>query len=378
MIRGGDGSPPRVTSVLRPVLVGICVLAYSITGCGNENAETVTPAQTVAALVDSISREYQSRVLDFAYIPREAAFVGEHGRVLVLDTSDPYLRLFTGDGDPLWQGSPPNVDGLEAVPEAIAAFGDDVVVLQPGFASYWSLAGDTLALRRQIALPKGDLPLGAIRACGDDGWILYLRDPNMPMDVAALGEEPKPGAPEVRPMGDPELRAAWIYPLAEWDAGVRGHAGNLLSRFDSSIVMLHRPSLRRGGVYTEFDCTGGAGRTVTENALVTGSGYPVQITRGRALQWSAGVAAVADGFVLALHRWFTPGFHDVDRFFYETEIIRLSAGAFVGSILIPGQWLLMDYRGDRGLLLTMSEPIPHFVVLPDSLISPANLTSQHQ
>jgi hypothetical protein len=324
---------------------------------------------TVAKLVELRSREHREHTSGALQLPREARFVGDGEYVLVLDRRPPHLRLFLPDGRPAWQGSPPLRDGAESIPEAIGATGSEVLALEPGRATRWVVGQDSLALMDSTALPDGVLPLGGIPGCGGE-WILYLRDPTLPFDVRVLTGEGVPADPQVRPLPDwPGGAAAWTFPLPDWSVGVRGHAGVRISRADDGIAILHRPSLRQGGYVLELDCEGAIRRTVSESDLATGAGYPVQVPRSRALEWAPGIVAVPDGFLIAFHRWFSPRFHDVDEGFYLTEIVRFGGGDYLGSVLLPGSWLLMDRHPRLGVLLTMSEPFANFIVLPDSIFA---------
>jgi hypothetical protein len=80
--------------------------------------------------------------------------------------------------------------------------------------------------------------------------------------------------------------------------------------------------------------------------------------------------AIPDGLIVAMHRYFAPGFHDVTEPMWKTEVFRFMHGEYQGSIVIEGQWMLMDHDPGLGVLMSSNDPLPHFIRIPEAALAP--------
>lgn len=303
---------------------------------------------------------------------REARFLAGGTRVLVLDRYSPHLRLFTTEGKLLWTGGrsgggPAELRG----PQAIAVKGAEAIVLQRGRIGYWTLRSDSLEVRSE-ALPAWYYPLGGEYGC-DDELLLYGMDGRDCFSKASnqgtrsqeiawlhVAHRSSSGALELRPM--------WTQGRDPSGTGRSGHRGLLISRTDSGLVLWHRSSPRAAGQILELNCNLVVLRSHSEAQLATGDSIHVLEPRKRALEWTNGIVALRDGFVIALARYTSARTRELGLSSradgWSTELFRFQHGRFVQSVSIPAQWFLMDYDPKQGLLMSADEPQPHFVVVP--------------
>lgn len=299
--------------------------------------------------------------------PREGRFIGEDGSILLLDRHPPFLRLIARDGELVWSGDPPPGSPAPGEPEAIGVAGERVLLLERGRVVLYESTADSLAVAGFLPLPARYLPMGAVRGCSGE-WLVYARD-DEPQSPAATG------APDRIRVTSHTLRTAagslerlslWVLPLDPMGGNWEGHSGSTIAARDSVITLLHRASPKQAGVVIEASCDGAVLRRYREESLVTGDSVPVVLPRPRALEWMAGIAALPGGFIAAQQRWFSPAVHQVDSYRYATELLRFTGGEYAGSLVVRGQWKVLDYRAGAGLLLAATEPAPHVAVLPDS------------
>lgn len=335
-------------------------------------------------LISELSARYLSRIGAALSNPVEGRFVDEDRLVVILDRHPPHLHLFSADGEWLWSGGAEGDGPAEFridLGYALGAAGRQVVVAQRGRLSLWTVKGDSLALDRTLRLPASHAPQGLVGGCDDD-WLFYGRDESgaaIPDDSWTAVEAPElPFLHRLRIKGDSVL----LDPLWNDDPDLIGwqvgHQGALLHRTGAHVAVHHRP-FRYGahGHFLEFDCAGILLRSVDELALVKGDSFPVVAPRPRALGMS-GTVALEGGFLTATRRWFSPDLHDVDEYTIQTEIFRFRDGLFNGSVLIPGQWLLLDVDSDGRLLGAVSAPEPHFIRVPLDTLFPKSGLVQHE
>lgn len=344
--------------------------AFAVWSCGGVGREGETDNATRLSGEQALSApDFGVDISAHVQNPREGRFVGSRNHILILDRHAPYLRLLTRDGELLWSGGA-SAPVSSSKPEAIGVAGDKVLVVERGTLALWHFSGDSLALEELHPLDSRYLPLGAAEGCLP-GWLVYVRDDE---------SDPPPGfrtasrdAVTIRVLPPSprshDLVTLWALPIAPGATAAEGHAGTLIARRDMTVTLLHRASPREAGVILEADCDGTVRRQHRELALVTGDSLPVLVPRPRPLEWTAGIVGIGDGFIIAQQRWFSPVVHGVDSYHYSTELLRFSHGEYVGSIIIRGQWKLLDYDAGLGVLLAMTEPSPHFAVLSDTVFA---------
>jgi hypothetical protein len=103
---------------------------------------------------------------------------------------------------------------------------------------------------------------------------------------------------------------------------------------------------------------------VSEQSAVTGKDFAVIEPQPRALEWTNGVLATADGFVLAVPRWYYRDTANGPSNYWRTELLKFRHGVFQRSWLIANQWFALDYHPIGGSMFSSDTPRPHFIVLP--------------
>ncbi len=136
-----------------------------------------------------------------------------------------------------------------------------------------------------------------------------------------------------------------------------------------SAVGSHRSSHPVAGEFLELDCDASILHRHSELSLATGDTIEVLEPRNRSLEWHIGAVAIPGGFLTAQHRYFSRRFFRVPTALYRTELFLFLGGRYRGSMLIPRQWLLMDFNPNAGVLLTSLSPGPHFVRVPLEMIT---------
>lgn len=319
-------------------------------------------------VLENLTQDYSSRVgVEGIGRAAEARFLAEGSRVLVLDRFPPHLRLFTAEGEPLWSGGLSGGGPAELRdPQALGTNGGDVVVLQPGMRiSRWALERDSLRFVGAIPLSAEYAPLGIVSGCSDD-WLLYAR--NDSHFVASSSDSPRSRIDYLHRLrfneGAPELTTLWSDARDITAALGYGHSAALIGRSDTIVAVWHRSNAQRAGQVMQFDCDGRVVATVAEASLVTGGELRVQISRPAALEWTSGVLAVDGGMMVAMHRYFSRRVHRVPEPFWKTEVFGFRHGRYVGSVVLSGQWQLMDFHEAAGALVMSEDPVPHFIRVP--------------
>lgn len=370
---GGRGEAPFQTRQAARVPLGVAFLAV-VAGCGGDARGTDDGGLRLDELfVRETSAAFLAQIGDSIGRPVEARFNADGSRVLVLDRYAPFLRLFTASGRPLWSG------GLEGggprelrSPTALAISGDTAAVAQLGRLSRWVLQDDSLAFAGTVPLPPWKKPLGAAFGC-DGRLVLYgislaefRIDPERPEAAADFLNWVHVLEPDR--LGEPRLTAVWGEPRAPSVLAIEGHTGALIGRSGRALVVLHRPNPLGGGRYLEFDCALEVRRSWSESSLATGDSFPVLEPRSRPLQWPNGVIALPRGFLAAAGRYASARARDAGLTTLEdgwwTELFLFQDGRFADSGVIPWQWFLMDFHPARGALMAVTEPIPHFIIIP--------------
>lgn len=321
-----------------------------------------------SATLAQLSDEKIQRIGDGIGHPREASFLDGGRLVVVLDRYEPFLRLFTADGDSLWHGGTEGGGPREFLsPQVVFTEGDSVLVFQAGRISRWVLNHDTLAFDEEVPLPLNLFPLGAVAGC-DGEIILYARD-----DAQLLGRDPRIEYLHAlkKPFGSTPPEVMWAEERNPDALPIRAHSARLLDRDSNQIVILHRWNFQTAGEILELDCHGNLLRRHSELSLATGDTLDVLEPRSRALEWTTGIVAIPDGFVTAQHRYYSRRFFAISSARYRTELFLFLGGRYRGSMLIPRQWLLMDMDPQAGILLTSLDPKPHFVRIPLEMITNA-------
>lgn len=294
-------------------------------------------------------------------------------RVLVLDRYPPHLRLFTADGTPLWSGGRAGEGPQEfSDPQVLGTRGSIALVLQRGTRiSRWMLDHDSLRFVDAIPLPPEFAPLGIVPGCDSDEWLLYAR--NDDHFIVEEGEAALPRIDYLHTLTIHEDTA--VVPLWSDERDITaalgyGHSATLIGRTGGNVVVWHRSNARQAGRVLRFDCRGQLRSSFEETDLATGADGLAQVPRPYALAWTSGVVALDNAFVVAIHRYFSRRHHGVPENLWKTEVFGFAGSAYAGSIVLDGQWQLMDYHRDAGILLATEEPVPHFVrISPDSLLA---------
>jgi hypothetical protein len=354
--------PNALSPVTARGSVSLCVLAVLCSACA-EPADGLDSHSVFAMAIDPDTVAVSRALAPQLNVPGEGRFLADGAAFIVLDRNAPYVHLFRRTGELMWTGAASADEGAVFV-EAVGAEGLDVLLLSRGTISSWIVEGDSLRRTAETDLPAQYLPLGAARAC-NKGWRIYLLDEA----ATATTTSPEPiAAPQdlLETLARVGVGDILIYPAALGAIrGGRGHAGTTISQHSESTVLLHRPSQTQAGFVLELTCAGEVVRQHSEHAMATGDGIPVLVPRTRALEWMGGVVAVPSGFLIAMQRWFTPGFHDVEVSQYLTEMLHFDHGEYAGSTILRGQWMLLD-RDSNGFLLAASQPQPMVIVLPES------------
>lgn len=258
-----------------------------------------------SATLAQLSDEKIQRIGDGIGHPREASFLDGGRFVVVLDRYEPFLRLFTADGDSLWQGGREGGGPTELEhPLVLFTNGDSVVVLQRGRISRWVLTHDTLAFDKEFPLPMHLHPLGAEKGCNGE-TLLYARN-----DAQLLGPDPMIEYlySLEKPFGSTPPKVMWAEERNPDALQTRSHSARLLDRDSNQIVILHRWNFQTAGEILELDCHGNLLRRHSELSLATGDTLDVLEPRSRALEWTTGIVAIPDGFVTAQHRYYSRRF----------------------------------------------------------------------
>jgi len=342
------------------------------------------PAGEVALLAE-LSDRYLPRIGWTLSSPVKGRFMDQDRFVVILDRHSPHLHLFSADGDRLWsggaEGDGPGELRLDVGGYALGTAGRQVVVAQRGRLSLWTLEADSLALDRTVRLPASYAPQGLVEGCDDD-WLFYGRDESgvrIPDDSWITVEAPElPFLHRLRIESDTVLLDPLWSDDPELIGWQVGHQGALLGRRGEHVVAHHRPFMYSGhGRFLELDCRGSLLRSVDELALVTGDPYPVVAPRPRA-QGTLGIVSLEGGFVTATRRSFSTRSYDIEEFTTQTEIFRFQDGTFQGSVLIPGQWRLLDRDSAGHLLMAQRNPEPHFIRIPVDSLLPDSSGSDHE
>jgi hypothetical protein len=353
------------------VLLTVAVLAACSDRSDTRPARMPMPDVPEVAEVADSSASFRSRLDVGMDLVLEARFVAD--RVAILDRAEPHLKLFTLDGRFLWAGGRSDGGPLDMRrPQAIAADSSGtLLVLEEGRASEWRLDADSLALRRMQPLPERLFPLGAVAACGGEGWLLYARDHAM-YDTVTWQVDIGPDVDWLYSLRlsdrGVEVRPLWGQPRNANTLPVKGHAAVLIARTGSRIVVLHRAASFSPGEIIEFDCAGRVVRTQSERPLITGESMPVLMPRQRANQWTSGVVAPGDGWIVPVHRYFGPLAYETADHVWKTEVFYSDGQAVVGSVVLAGRWSAMDYHPDHGILMA---EVAHFIRVQPSVLKPA-------
>ena len=253
-------------------------------------------------------------------------------------------------------------------PQALATEGENVLVFLRGRLSRWRLQGDSLAFERALPLPSEFFPLGAVPACENgDRWLVYARND---AQIFASPEEARniPRVDYLFRLGFSPKDEAVLEPLWSEDRDldavpVTGHEAGNVARTGNNLVILHRSSAYSAGKMLELNCGGELLRSHSERAIAVGDSLEVRIPRTRPMEWTSGIAALPNGFVNPLHRYYSPRVHRFNESHYRTELFRFVDGDYLGSVDIPGQGAVLDYDVKLGLLMATDDPIPHFIRL---------------
>jgi hypothetical protein len=151
-----------------------------------------------------------------------------------------------------------------------------------------------------------------------------------------------------------------------------GHAAVVMDDYGGRVVIYHRPGAHSAGYLLEVSCGGRIESSYSEQWLILGDSARVQIASPHALQWTAGIVAVPDGWLVAIHRFLTRGFYDVDENQLKTEIFTYRHGRLEGSVVVDGQWILTDYSSRFGVLMATAVPAPHFIRVPLIALVPSS------
>lgn len=344
------------------------IAALGVVSC-ERSPEGPAPWALNDSLAVNLSSEYSHVIGDSIGKAVEAKFLNGD-RLVVLDGFSPHLRLFTTGGELLWTGGYRG-DGPSELrnPKGIAARGDEAVVVQQGRLSFLKFENDSVVIG-STALPPWLIPQGVEYGC--DGEILIYGRDNSEFRIDGVDSEDV--APEVtwlhmlmpNGQGDIDIVGVWKEPRAS--AGARNnHRGAVLDRSESTLVVFHRMSPFGGGRLLSFDCDLGMTLALDENRLVKGDSLQVIEPRPKAMQWTNGMVALPDGFLVALCRWFTPTARG-ERAYQKTELFHFRDGQFRSSMLLDRQWFLLDYDLRHGLLMTSDDPKPHFVIVPPAAL----------
>jgi hypothetical protein len=233
----------------------------------------------------------------------------------------------------------------------------------------WRVNSDSLEFQGAFSIPLAYFPLGVNRACSGDGWLLYARnDDQLPRSLASI----KSGL-EVDFLHRAQFDASDIDIQPIWAADLdptiylgSGHTATVIGVAGGRVAVWHRPNHKASGKIVELDCSGATLFTHSEHSLVTGDSLSVLIPRPRPLEWTGGLATIGNGVVVAIHRYFSKLYHGVNESHWKTEIFSFTDGSYRGSMVLSGQWFVMDSHPDLGILVTTAEPVPHFVRFPIS------------
>ncbi|HSH45059.1 MAG TPA: hypothetical protein VK966_04345 [Longimicrobiales bacterium] len=357
---------------MRALLLPVIVFCLLLSGCGRANSSEGAGKSNLNSLLVRLSHKHVSRIGDAIGRASEARFLDGGKYVIVLDDFEPHLRLFSAAGDSLWEGGPGGGGPAELqTPQTLIAGGHQVLVAQHGRLSEWQLQEDSLAFVRSWPVPASYFPLGMEYGC--DGELLFYARNDAQFTAASDGMGGRPVQFLHRATLDGDsvtLRPLWSTERDPAAVAALGHNGTLISHIDSRIVVWHRTSPLSSGSIIEFECNATPRYFLSERALVTGdSAIPTHAPRESSLDWTAGIAALPDGFVVPIQRYFSSRVHNVDRSHWRTEIFRFVDGRFQTSVLVERQWTIMDYHPRSGLLMAAEEPVPHFITLPASLVA---------
>ena len=357
------------------VFTGACL------ACAGETRSTEvleTPLETpplaqrdVPPSLQEISMAAMEKVGSAIGSVREARFLRDGRRVLVLDRYAPFLRLFSRAGDSIWAGGREGGGPREFLePQTLALTDDGILIFQAGRVSLWGLDVDSLFFKESIPLPLNLIPFGAVSSCQGD-LLLYARDGEQILSERSVAQHPPPVdylfvAPV--PINANGIRPIWSDDREQPSVLFLAHSGLLLSRNREHIVVLHRRSQRAAGEYLEFDCSGALLRRFPEIELAAGGTVPVKDPRTRAQEWPMGVVALPDGFVALQQRYYSKRIFGEDAKRWRTEFFLFRKGVFQASILVDEQWLLLDIDPYENLLLGGAAPVPHFAVVPLSTV----------
>jgi len=294
-----------VPEVRRAAGAGIALFLASSAfgGCSASSGDDhAAPATPFAQVVDSIAAAFRGPVGSALHRPLDAYFVNGGRDLLILDRTAPHLRLLEINGSPLWSGGGPE-HGLDR-PWALAVRADTALVFQRGRISSWRISREGLVPMEQWTMSPHYMPLGAVSRCGD-GWYMYAAsDEQLVLPDGASGRHRSVdflfsldlSADEAR------LTPVWSERLDLPLSGVHGHSGSLISRTDSTIVVLHRPGAVQAGDILELDCAGRELRSVPEWVFIAGDGIDVKEPRPRALEWTSGIVALPYAGAVEDHR----------------------------------------------------------------------------
>jgi len=354
----------------------MCVLA----ACGDRPVDELDPVDQLTQIhpliqevVSELSAEFSSRIGDGIGHTIEGRFVGNGAYVVLLDRYSPHLRLFTADGTPLWAGGETGGGPREfRNPWVVSTKDDRVIVLQRGRLSIWQLQADTLAFVETRPVPPQYAPLGMVPGCDED-WLLFARDGSQ----FEAHDDVFQGVQAARVDFLHRLRITEDQVIVEpiWTDGladvgtVEGHAATMIDRLGNRVVIIHRPHYLVPDRIVELDCAGTLLHIHDEEGLARGDPYPVLLPRPRGTQWTAGIIAVTDGQITAKHRPFAPHIHGVDEPHNHTETFRFERGEYRGSVVLPGQWLLLDHHPEGGVLLARNHPVAEFIRIPEPLLA---------
>ncbi len=327
----------------------------------------------------AISGAAMDRIQDGVGKAREALFFGSGEFVVVLDHYEPFLRLFSRSGVPLWSGGKEGEGPQEfESPQAIAVEDDRLFVLQAGKVSEWAFDGDSLAFREVAPIPLHLFPLGAEIGCNGD-LLIYARNEEG-VFASQEGRDPSRQVAYLHswsfPFGSNQIRPFWHTERDPYASPFLGHVARLFSRNGRRLVIHHRVDYRVAGEFIELDCRGTTATTLLkETELVEPDSFPVIAPRPRALEWTAGTVATPEGFITLQQRYYSKRLFGNKAMPWKTEVFFLLGEGGVRSVLIPGQWYLMDIDSTGDLLLATEEPIPHFVTVHQSALLRAGETS---
>jgi hypothetical protein len=320
------------------------------TGSGDRvQAQNLSFAEQVLKLASDMRRS----VGDSIGTAIQARYIDNGRLVLIYDKFSPHLRLFTRDGKFVWSGGIDGDGPKEIRPWAIAVRNNEVVVVQPGRASYWHLINDSLAFQYSHLLPRTIAVRKAALGCR--GELIIYGMPSGPTDTA---NHFVPFLYEAVVKGqDAILRPIWsdsVGPDLSTTMGAYSASSTLLASNSQGFFLYHRTNMNEPGRLAVFDCKGNLLDSHSEAQRV---GERNQMAQG-------GIAATQDGMLISVFE----GREEKGAYSKFTEVQILRNGRWFTTQQVPGIWWIGDYDQYAGLLLIGREPFPLYIVVPPTII----------